>query len=126
MFPSVHFEIAGTTRQSVRGTYSSGERLSMMVNKCPLGVLFEMGSGPVRIEGGLVVVLLVEEKPPGVGRRPVRQVHPAARLGDCVLGQLGEASDGFVFVARFDHEGDREADHRNLQTRFPGLTLLRF
>ena len=76
------------------------------------------------VERGLVVVLLVEEKPPGVGRRPVCQVHPAARLGDRVLGQLGEKCDGFVFVARLDDEGDGEADHRNLQTRFPDVNAV--
>ena len=98
----------------------------MMGNSPPLAYCSKWGDGPMGIERGLIVVLFVEEKPPRIGGRPVRQVHPAAGLGTGMLGQLGEEPDGLVFVARFDDIGDGDADHGGLQARFPGLSLLRF
>ena len=43
-------------------------------------VLDEVGRGAVGVEGGLVVVLLVEEEPPRLGGRSVGLVEPAAGL----------------------------------------------
>ena len=86
-----------------------------------LGILLEMRGGPVGIERGLIVVLLVEEKLPAdqtLTGGPGTCGSPARRR---MLGQLGEERDGFVFVARFDNKGDGEADHGTLQARFSEL-----
>ena len=63
------------------------------------------------VERGLIVVLFVEEKPPRVAERAVRQVHSAARLGTRVRGELAEECDGIVFVARLDQVSYGDADH---------------
>src|SRR5208337_1842729 len=76
-----------------------------------LDVSLEVRCRAVGIESGLIGVLLIEKEPAGIGRRAMRQVHPAARLGAGVLGQRSEQLGSLFLMARLDDVGHRGTDH---------------
>src|SRR5262249_29753935 len=82
-----------------------------------LHVLLEVRARAVRLKRLLVVVLLVEEEAARLLTAAMHLVHPAARLLEAGLGQLGEELDRLVFPVGQHDVGDGHADHRSAPLR---------
>jgi hypothetical protein len=75
-----------------------------------------MRGGAVRFEGGVVLVLLVDEEPPRFCAVTVYLIHQAARFLAALFGKLGEYGFNFRFASCFCHPGYSQNNHCSLRS----------